>query len=120
MRFALFCRWGIATAERPDEKEQNYEGLHIRHSPAGEPCKRRQSTPAFRSPVTDKPSTSDGTLTGEEMQRLGGETDYRVSALRLYDKYDRDKRTIDSRRPSCKTTGCAWNSFRNRAGGSTP
>jgi hypothetical protein len=51
--------------------------------------------PLFRSPVTDKPSTSDGTLTGEEMQRLGGETDYRVLPYRLYDKYDRDKRTIE-------------------------
>lgn len=51
--------------------------------------------PIFRDPVKDKASRSDGTLTGEEMERLGCETGYRVLPYRLYDKYDRDKKMIE-------------------------
>ncbi len=50
--------------------------------------------PVFRDPVKDKASKSDGTLSKEEMYKLGDETGYRVLPYRLYDKYDRNKKPI--------------------------
>lgn len=50
--------------------------------------------PIFRDPVKDKASKSDGTLSKEEMYKLGDETGYRVLPYRLYDKYDREKKPI--------------------------
>ncbi len=50
--------------------------------------------PIFRDPVKDKPSKSDGTLSEEEMYKLGDETGYRVLPYRLFDKYDRNKKPI--------------------------
>ena len=61
----------------------------------GATVKGSNPLPLFRDPIKDKASKSDGTLTGEEMRKLGDETGYRVLPYRLHDKYDRDKRMIE-------------------------
>ena len=60
----------------------------------GTKVKGSNPLPMFRDPIKDKASKSDGTLTAEEMYKLGDETGYRVLPYKQYDKYDRDKKMI--------------------------
>ena len=68
--------------------------------------------PIFRDPVKDKASKSDGTLSKEEMYKLGDETGYRVLPYRLYDK---SQEKTSSTQVVVETIPAVFNSFPNKA-----